>query len=116
MTDKTGIENVSQPRILKPQDSLLAFTRKTKPDYDANWHHEVIFDYLDRFAAGAIKRLMIFAPPRNGKSEAVSRRLPAYLLGRNPDARIVATSYSADLASMMNRDVQRIIDSEDYRK
>lgn len=47
-------------------------------------------------------------------SELVSRRLPAYLLGRNPDARIIACSYSADLASRMNRDVQRIIDSESF--
>lgn len=40
---------------------------------------------------------------------------PAYALGRNPDLSIIATSYSADLASRMNRDVQRIIESEEYR-
>ena len=57
---------------------------------------------------------MIFAPPRSGKSELVSRRLPAFILGKQPDTTIIATSYGANLARRMNRDVQRIIDDEAY--
>jgi predicted phage terminase large subunit-like protein len=60
------------------------------------------------------RRIMVFMPPRHGKSELVSRKLPAYIFGRNPDASIIGTSYSADLAQRMNRDVQRIIDSDRY--
>lgn len=71
---------------------------------------------LDRFARGECRRLMLFMPPRHGKSEVASRRLPAFLLGRNPDKNVIACSYSADLASRMNRDVQRIIDDEEYRR
>ena len=72
--------------------------------------------YLDRFAAGEIKRLMIFAPPRHTKSELCSRRLPALIMGQQPDAAIIASSYSATLAEQMNRDVQRIIDSVEYKR
>jgi len=93
---------------------LLDFTLYTYLAYEVNWHHEVLCDYLDKFVSGEVKRLMIFLPPRNGKSELVSRRLPAYILGKDPDASIIATSYTADLSSMMNRDVQRILDSNDY--
>lgn len=96
--------------------SLLDFTRYTKPDYRANWHHKVICAALERVVNGSCKRLMLFMPPRYGKSELMSRRLPAYALGINPDLRIISTSYSADLASMMNRDVQRIIESPDYAR
>lgn len=96
--------------------SLLAFTQHTKPDYHVGWHHRVLCDYLDRFVAGDMPRLMVFMPPRHGKSELVSRRLPAYILGQNPDATIIASSYSADLASRMNRDVQRIIDTPVYSR
>ena len=96
--------------------SLLPFTTYTMPGYQVNWHHQLVCGYLDRFAAGDIKRLMIFQPPRTGKSELVSRRLPAFMLGHNPDLTIIAASYGADLARRMNRDVQRIIDSEPYRK
>jgi predicted phage terminase large subunit-like protein len=47
-------------------------------------------------------------------SELVSRRLPAYLFGKHPETNIIACSYSSDLASRMNRDVQRVIDSPEY--
>jgi predicted phage terminase large subunit-like protein len=95
--------------------SLEHFTNYTKPDYQVNWHHRVLCQYLDRFVAGEIRRLMLFMPPRHGKSELVSRRLPAYLLGHDPNAQIIACSYSADLASRMNRDVQRVMDADSYR-
>ena len=98
----------------RARESLGAFTLHTKPDYEVNWHHDLLFRYLDRFACGELRRLMVFMPPRHGKSELVSRRLPAYLLGRNPDTSIIACSYSADLASRLNRDVQRIIDTDLY--
>ncbi len=94
--------------------SLLAFTTHTKPDYQTNWHHEALCDCLDRFVTGNLRRLMVFMPPRHGKSELVSRRLPAYILGRNPDAEIISCSYGDSLASRMNRDVQRIIDTPEY--
>lgn len=55
-------------------------------------------------------------PPRHGKSELATRRLAAYALGRNPDEQIIACSYADALASLMNRDVQRIIDTDTYRK
>lgn len=96
--------------------SLVDFTTYTKPDYHVNWHHRLLCEHLDRFVSGDIKRLMVFMPPRHGKSELVSRRLPSYLLGRDPDITIIACSYSADLSSRMNRDVQRIIDAPEYRR
>jgi predicted phage terminase large subunit-like protein len=94
--------------------SLLHFTTYTKPDYEVGWHHQVVCDAVERWIRRETKRLMIFMPPRNGKSELVSRRLPAYLFGLNPNAQIVACSYNSDLASAMNRDVQNIIDSPSY--
>ncbi len=60
-------------------------------------------------------RLIFCLPPRHGKSELVSRRFPAWCFGRDPDLEMIATSYSERLAARMNRDVQRIIDSESYR-
>ena len=53
-----------------------------------------------------------FIPTHN--STLASRCFPAYALGRYPDMSIIAASYSADLASRMNRDVQRIMEDEPY--
>lgn len=59
---------------------------------------------------------MLFVPPRYGKSELASRRLPPFIYGRDPDAEVIAASYSAELSSSINRDVQRIIDSPEYHE
>ena len=103
-------------RLTRARKSLLPFITRTMPEYDVNWHHEIMCNALDRVAAGTVKRLMIFMPPRHGKSEAVSRRWPAHLLGQNPKLKIIAASYGADLASGNNRAVQRIIENADYRE
>ena len=90
------------------------FVQYTKPDYQFNWHHDLLIDYLQDFAEGKIKKLMVFMPPQHGKSELTSRRLPAYLLGIKPKLKLIGCSYSASLAASFNRDVQRIIDSKEY--
>jgi hypothetical protein len=95
---------------------LLDFTRWTKPDYKAGRPHRILGKYLDRFAEGSIRRLIISMPPQHGKSELVSRRLPPKLFGRNPDLHVVSCSYAAELAERMSRDVQNVIDSPPYRE
>lgn len=90
------------------------FIQYTKPEYEFNWHHEILISKLQAFAEGKIKRLMIFMPPRHGKSEVASRRLPAWIFGRNPKARIICATYAAELAQSFNRDVQRVIDEHRY--
>jgi hypothetical protein len=54
-----------------------------------------------------------FLPTHN--SEIVSRILPSFLMGYKPDDPVMACSYGDSLASDMNIDVQRIVDSERYR-
>jgi len=95
---------------------MLAFATYAKATYEAQWYHETICRYLDKFVAGDFKRLMIFMPPQHGKSELVSRMLPAYVLGRKPDAKIIAASYAAELIQGMNRDVQRVMESAEYKR
>lgn len=99
----------------RQRSRLLDFTKVTYPKYKANWHHRRLCEFLDKLRSGEIQRGLVFMPPRHGKSELFSRRLPALALGVNPDERIIAASYSDDLATRMNRDVQRIIDGEAYR-
>jgi predicted phage terminase large subunit-like protein len=95
---------------------ILPFTQYTFEGYRTNWHHGAFAKYLDWWVDGTIQNLIVEMPPRHGKSELTSRRIPAYVLGRDPNAQIIATSYGDDLASAMNRDVQRIIDSPAYKE
>lgn len=98
------------------RDSILGFKAYTDPGYRFAWHNEMLGRYLERFARGEIKRLIISAPPRSGKSELVSITLPAYILGRNPKAKILSASHTADLAKSFSRKVQRLIMSSSYRE
>ncbi|KQU22392.1 hypothetical protein ASG61_23085 [Bacillus sp. Leaf75] len=43
-------------------------------------------------------RLLIFMPPRHGKSEVSTKKFPAWVLMRNPTWEMIISSYSADLA------------------
>lgn len=95
--------------------TLLSFTQYTNSEYEVNWHHRVVGRALDRVLAGKCRRLMIFEPPQNGKSEQVSRRFPAYVFGRKPSTRVIACSYNMSLAQDMSRDVQKIMATEEYR-
>lgn len=47
-------------------------------------------------------------------SEGSTRRLPAFVLGKNPDKKVAVISYSATKARKFNREIQRIIDTEEY--
>lgn len=49
-------------------------------------------------------------------SELVSRLLPAYLLGKYSKMRIAGASYSQDLATAMNKDIQRYMQSSEYQE
>src|SRR5574343_1223048 len=102
--------------IAKARRDVLSFTMYTKEDYEIGWHHRNLADKLNAFARGEIRFLMVFMPPRHGKSELVSRRFPAFIHGLYPDAEIMAASYLDSLAGDMCIDVQNIIDSPAYKR
>jgi len=58
---------------------------------------------------------MVFMPPQHGKSEGSTRRLPAFILGNSPDTKVAVISYNAPKARKFNREIQRIIDTDEYR-
>jgi len=95
--------------------SMLGFMLYTTPGYVVNWHHKLICDKIDAWVAGDIKRLMIFTPPRHGKSSIVSERLPAYLLGRFSRCEVVATSYTKDLIVDKIKHAKSLLQSDLYR-
>ncbi|GAB6186260.1 terminase large subunit domain-containing protein [Thermopirellula anaerolimosa] len=100
----------------RARDGLLAFTRWTFPEYAPHWHHRLICRTLDRWRRGEVRNLILSMPPRHGKTELVSRRLPALLLGCNPDARIIIAAHTASLAESNSRDVQRCVESERFQQ
>lgn len=117
-------EKIEQIKMLKEllkrksRVDLKHFVQYTKKDYELRWFHKVICDKLTALLDGTLgkNKLMIFVPPQHGKSELSSRRFPAFALGKNPNTRIALCSYSSDLASTFNRNIQTIIDDTEYQE
>lgn len=97
---------------------LLPFIMEFKAGYKAGWVHKDICRRLEKFSEAVRNnespRLMLFMPPRSGKSEIVSRNFPAWHLGRNPEHEIIACSYAASLANSFSRKVRDILRDPAY--
>ena len=77
--------------------------------YEPAPHLRLIAKKLEQVARGEISRLMIFTPPRHGKSQLVSTFFPPWFLGNNPDQHIIFTSYSSEVASDYGRKVKNLM-------
>jgi len=94
---------------------LLNFTTYHNSKYTVNWHHKSIASELTRFILSPkAEKIILEVPPQHGKSELVSRNMPAFALGVNPDVKIIEASYSIDLPQSFSRDIQRTMSSEEY--
>lgn len=100
---------------LAPFVTLFA---KTQP-YLMGWVHQEICELCNAFVEAIERklspRLIIQLPPRTGKSEIISRALPAFILGQHPEWEVVCASYNADLAADFGRDVRALLHEPIYR-
>ena len=95
-------------------NSLIDFAITQHHYYEPNWHHEVIASTLERVEKGELDRVMFFLPPRHGKSELASVLFPAWYMGRNPDKKIIAASYSSELAHDFGYQVRNLMQDVQY--
>lgn len=77
---------------------------------------EAICRFLERVAAGEIKRLVITVPPRYGKSVTTSVAFVAWFLGQFPSKKVMVASYGADLAEKHARDFRNLVRSEFFQR
>lgn len=83
--------------------------------YVDNWHIEALAHQLMLLRQGDIHRLIVNMPPRALKSICVSVACVAWLLGHDPQRRIIVVSYSNELALELHRQFRMVIDSDWYR-
>jgi len=94
---------------------LLQFSFVVNQSYLYAKHLDFLAERLEAVERGEIKKLIIFAPPRHGKSELISCNFPAWYLGRNPNKKIIHTSYSASLSLEWSRRTRDIVEDELFR-
>lgn len=100
------------------REELQWFILYLDPDYIVSDFSREVCAALDKFLADMVSGLrpvlILQAPPQHGKSQIVSRYLPAFILGKYPKWSIGGLSYGKSLADDMNRDVQRIMGQDEY--
>jgi predicted phage terminase large subunit-like protein len=101
--------SADQWRASAARDALLPFVRRMFPRYEAAAHHRRIAAALERVERGELDRLLIVMPPRHGKSELASKHFPAWYLGRHPEKRVIACSYTANLAYRFSRQARNVV-------
>ena len=104
----------------KARRSIGEYISYTFPSYRHSAFSDTVCTALDKFVedvqAGKRPILVLQAPPQHGKSEIVSRKLPAYLLSRFPSWRIGAASYADSLANTMAQSVRINLASPEHQR
>lgn len=94
---------------------LLAYVRLQFPGYAIGDHHRRIAEALMAVECGEVRRLIIQAPPRHGKSMLTSEYFPAWYLGRNPGSYVICATYGQELADDFGRKVRNQMRGDEHR-
>lgn len=98
-----GKQASKQPGRDASAPSFIDFVSSVNPRYIWYPHVKQLAAILQQVADDEIDRLMVFMPPRHGKSELVSRLFSAYYLYCHPDRWVGINSYAAELAYTFSR-------------
>lgn len=116
--EQMAVRELAQRKLAR--EHLLPFIQRFNDKYDAGWVHRAICKRLEKFSRDVAERksprLMIFMPPRAGKSEIASKTFPAWHLGHYPDHEIIASSYAVSLPLGFSRKVKDLITSPSYKQ
>lgn len=81
----------------------------------SNFHVEYIAYEMRKIIFGDNKRMIINIPPRSLKSFCFSVVLPAYILGKDPSAKLICVSYSQSLAEDLGQQCLSLMESSWYK-
>ena len=106
MTSVDRQKALRQIQYRKAKDSYIHYLKMCFPHYIWTPFHvflaKVCQSVVEKIEKGEKVRVLLSVPPRHGKSETVTRTLPSWFIGRNPDKNAILTAYNADLAEKFN--------------
>ncbi|TNE30972.1 MAG: hypothetical protein EP350_07875, partial [Alphaproteobacteria bacterium] len=94
----------------------FAFIHPDEPPLAKAWYLLAMCRWLERAEAGELPRSLISIQPRTLKSFTVAIVWPCWLLGRNPNAKIMVGTYGETLSAEHADTRRRIMESEWYRQ
>lgn len=70
-------------------------------------HLKPVCAALEKVERGEIDRLMIFMPPRHGKSQSTTETFPSFFIGKDPTRRVIEISYGKKFAQKFGNSNRR---------
>ena len=113
---KYAIKLAEKKKGSRVKSDFLAFVKHVWPEFIEGSHHKIVADKFNKIADGKIKRMIINMPPRHTKSEFASTLLPAWMIGRRPNLKIIQTTHTTELAVRFGRKAKTLMDTEEYKK
>ena len=108
-------EELIKEAIEAARHDLLAFCMLMDPNFVVAPHLRLMADKLMEMYLGSCPRLMIFMPPRSGKSQMTSIYAPAWFLGHVPSWQMIGASHSSNLIEDFSREVRNLVNSDIYQ-
>ena len=113
---KAGLLAKEKRGIEKAQNDFMTFVKRVWPEFIEGSHHKKIAEKFNKLANGEIKRLIINMPPRHTKSEFASFLLPAWMIGRKPNLKIIQSTHTTELAVRFGRKAKTLMDMPEYKE
>lgn len=113
-------EGLLEPELKRYWDSMSNFKLSEgneepntfqEPDHIRYLAHE-----LDEWIRIPGSNLMVFSPPRHGKTELCMVRLVPFVMGRFPGAEVMGASYAQGLINSKSRQARTVCMTEAYRE
>jgi predicted phage terminase large subunit-like protein len=96
--------------------NLRDFVPFVDEDYYMTTFHKYIADQVQEFLSvktGKIRDILIIdTPPRHGKTELVTKRTVSWILGKQPKAEVIVTSYSTTIAEQFGREIREMYNND----
>lgn len=119
MATLSDVELFEAMACVQSRADFWAFRQHLNRDFVKGWWQKSASIELQRFyddlIAGRRPKLVIEAPPQHGKSRMVIEFI-AWLCGKNPDLKVIYTSFSERLGERANLQLQKIFNSYVFKK
>ena len=110
------LKSVRKKQETQIRTDFLTFVKHMWPEFVEGSHHKDMADAFNKIRNGTLKRLIVNMPPRHTKSEFASYFLPAWMIGNNPQLKIIQATHTAELAVRFGRKAKTLMDSDEYKE
>ena len=100
----------------RAKDDFMVFVKHVYDGFIEGSHHKQVAKQFEKLSKNPGSRIIVNMPPRHTKSEFASYLLPAWLIGKNPELKIIQTTHTAELAVRFGRKVRNLMELEIYKQ